>query len=284
MRRGGFHVRAGILLAAGLAIVLWSGCDGSKKKRSSNARPAAEAAEDPGTSAEAAPGPKKIWQRKKRAPGAGPRAPFKGALGVQVAGMTLAGAKAHTARLGLECRDLGMKASKERIKARIAAEAKAQPEQPTTDATSSASKKKGGGAGNPQVRWACSKVPTLALADRTRPDATGRLLFVFDDPDTPLRHVSLSHSMADHAAALKDVQAAVAFYTATFGEPTKQPSDLPKPDAEGKVVFQKLMPYNYTWAFADFEISLRAMSPGGSVNVQEGGAVPHEVWVVPPRD
>ncbi|MCA9635182.1 MAG: SDR family oxidoreductase, partial [Myxococcales bacterium] len=83
------------------------------------------------------------------------------------------------------------------------------------DAVSSASwmKKKSKREENPQVRFACPTVKAEQVGDRLRPPSQGRLLFVFDSDEHPLRHASYQRSHRSHAAALADFEAMFALNT-----------------------------------------------------------------------
>lgn len=206
-------------------------------------------------------------------PSDGPHAPASSAFGSDVGSSSLASVRGKLAAAGLDCPDTSIRALLRQARAdkrREVAARKARGE--AVDAVSGASAlgKPSPKESNPQVRLACDGVSSEALGDRTRIPARGRLLFVFDSPALPLRHVSFERTFAPDAIgrALEDVIATERSLRARFGPPTAAPAgplrELPW-----------LSPVTYEWRFADLAVRVSALSYGGK------GVVVSEVVEVP---
>lgn len=127
---------------------------------------------------------------------------------------------------------------------------------------------------NPQVRLSCEDIEAATLGDRTRAGSRGRLLFVFDSPRHPLRHVSYARSFSalDDATALQEFMAAAKALTARFGPPREQPP------AEPSLPLPLYKPHAYAWKYADLQASVRLMNMGdGRLNLEETVEVPWPV-------
>ncbi|MEZ4381984.1 MAG: hypothetical protein R3A79_11605 [Nannocystaceae bacterium] len=216
-----------------------------------------------------------------RDPDPGPRAPQSAAFGAVVGATSFADLQALTDSRGLGCKDTSVRAM---MDAKRAAERKKQ-EAEGADAVSSASwmNKKSKREKNPQVRFACPKVDSELFTDRERPRSRGRLLYVFDSEELPLRHASYQRSHHNHGAALADYKDAVAAATAAYGEPTATRGELPEADADGKVEFPQGRSLEARWDFKDLSIRVTAIHFGRKVTVGERVEVPHGIRPDAPR-
>ncbi|MCK6552068.1 hypothetical protein L6R52_39920, partial [Myxococcota bacterium] len=143
------------------------------------------------------------------------------------------------------------------------------------DATSAASSKAGWSARetNPQVRLSCEGTASDVIGDRARPAAVGRLLFVFDSPAHPLRHVSFRRLNRDGAAAGLDVASARDAAVAALGAPAEESGALPEGGG-----FAPYVPWTAAWRWADLTVTVRALSYGDrGVDVYEAAEVPWPV-------
>lgn len=198
----------------------------------------------------------------------GPRAPKSSGFGVAVGKTRLSDVEETIARRHLDCKDTSaralMKAAREHKAVTKAAD--------DVDATSSASSKKTSPMEkNPQVRLSCEGTPADAIGDRPRPSASGRVLFIFDSPKHPLRHVSYRRVHKDPAAARNDAVDALAAMTASYGAPTAITGALP---AEG-APFERYSPYKAEWIWPDVKVTVSALSFGErGVDVYEAVEVP----------
>jgi len=136
-------------------------------------------------------------------------------FGFEIGSSTLADVQAATGRLGFACADRSMSV----IMAEARADMRAARSARGADAVSHASERARRRAPSPQVRWACDRVPAERL-DLDLAPGTGRLLFVFDAADRPLRQVSFQRTHRDRGGAWRDFQAAEARFTRRFGAPT----------------------------------------------------------------
>lgn len=210
-----------------------------------------------------------------REAGEGPRAPTSDVFGARIGAAKVADVEALVAARGLTCKDTSIRAM---MAAKREAEAKKRAEG-GEDAVSSASwmKKKSKREENPQVRFACPTVKAEQVGDRLRPPSQGRLLFVFDSDEHPLRHASYQRSHRSHAAALADFEDAVQAMTAIFGEPSERRGELPVADAKGQVTFPQGRNLEVRWTFADLLVRVTAIHFGQKVTVGERIEVPHGV-------
>ncbi len=194
-------------------------------------------------------------------PPPGPRSPRSDAFGVQVGRTTMAEAQALARKLGVDCPDTSARALMAGARAHREREAEERKRKGLPpDAVSGASKRKGPSPmeRNPQVRLSCEGLATSLLTDRTRAAiAEGRLLFVFDRPDQPLRHVSYQRTLPDPDLARRELDAAVADYRKLYGPPTKTPTTPSGP-------LPWLSPVDYEWNFTDLTVRLAALNFGGT--------------------
>ncbi len=210
-----------------------------------------------------------------RDPDPGPRAPEAAAFGAEIGRSSYADVKAYVEAKGFTCKDTSIRAMME---AKREAEREKQAEK-GEDAVSSASwmKKKSKREKNPQVRFSCPSVNSDTIGDRERVKSRGRLLFVFDNDELPLRHVSYQRSHDNHAAALDDYEDSVKAMTARFGEPTATRGEVPERDADGKVLFPPSRSLELRWDFSDLTMKVTAIHFGRKVTVGERIEVPHGI-------
>jgi len=201
------------------------------------------------------------WRFEFKDPKPGPRAPVTAALHSEVGLHRVADAEALAARLGLTCSDTSIRATMEgRRKAERKREA------------------------NPQVRYSGPKTRSEQLGDRPRPPSEGRLLFVFDSAEHPLRHVSYQRTSKDAAPALADYEDAVAHYTRVYGPPTRTPTrELPRPDAGGLVEIPVATNFETEWAFSDLLVKVSLLRYASLVTVGERVEVPPGIRPDAPR-
>ena len=190
-----------------------------------------------------------------------------------------------TSQCGAKCADTSIRAMmdkrRETEKARIA-DAKARGE----DAVTAASwvNKRSKREANPQLRFSCPKVASDQLQDRPRVPSSGRLLYVFDGAEYPLRHTSYQRTTGDQALALKDFEDTVAHFTRLYGAPTKTfKNPLPTPDKDGKVEFPTAMNFETSWEFADLLARVNVLRYGDLVTIGERVEVPHGLRPDAPR-
>lgn len=241
--------------------------------------PTPEAAKSADVPAAPAPAPADGWTFDFKDPGPGPRAPQTAAFGAAVGVSMFPEVEALVKQRGLDCADTSVRAMMDRRreaeKAKVA-DAKARGE----DAVTSASwvNKRSKREANPQLRFSCPKITGEQIGDRPRPPSTGRLLYVFDDASYPLRHSSYQRTHRDHAAALLDFEDTAAALTAIYGPPSKSPkTELPRPDANGKLEFPNATNYEIAWNFADLAVRVNVLRYGDLVTVGERLEVPHGI-------
>jgi len=205
---------------------------------------------------------------------AGQRAASTELVGVRVGFTSLPDVKRRMAEWGVSCADRSMRTlmgeMREKKKAEIAAaQAKGQP-----DAVSGASlaSRRTARDDNPQVRLSCDDVPAARLGDRRRPDATGRVLFVHDRGDAPLRHASFQRNHRTWEAALADYAETVTALRARYGTPVVEGSA--SPDAP----LAKYAATSTTFRFSDLEAAASLTNLGGrGFSVRESVEVPWPV-------
>lgn len=225
------------------------------------------------------------WRFDFKEPGAGPRAPVTAALHSEVGLFRVADAEALTERLGLRCGDTSIRATMEgrrKVERKRLEEARARGE----DAVSAASwlDHKSKREANPQVRYSCPKTRSEQLTDRPRPPSEGRLLFVFDSAEHPLRHVSYQRTSKDAAPAITDYQDAVAYYTGVYGPPTRTPGrELPQPDAKGGVEIPVATNFETEWAYSDLLVKVTLLRYANLITVGERVEVPPGIRPDAPR-
>jgi hypothetical protein len=127
------------------------------------------------------------------------------------------------------------------------------------------------------VGFACPMFTSELFTVRERPRSRGRLLYVFDSEELPLRHASYQRSHHNHDAALADYKDAVAAATAIYGDPTESRGEIPEPGADGKVDFPQGRSLETRWDFSDLTVRVTAIHFGRKVTVGERIEVPHGV-------
>lgn len=217
------------------------------------------------------------WSFDFKDPPSGPRAPTYAAFGVNVGFAKFDEVDKLVHSLGLDCGDTSIRAMMDRRREKELKrldEAKARGEDAVTAASwvNRRSKREA----NPQVRFSCPKIPADRLTDRARLPSTGRLLYVFDAVDYPLRHASYQRTHQDQAAALADFEETLAALTKTYGPPTTSPKQaLPTRDQSGAVEFPSAVNYEATWEYADLIVRTNVLRYGKLVTVGERVEVPH---------
>lgn len=279
------RVRAPVLLAACLALL--AAC-GSADTEPVAPTPAAEApaAGQAGKGLAGLFGRKEVeWSFKFKEPGPGPRAPVTAALHSELGLTRFADAEALTARLGLRCGDTSIRATMEgrrTAERKRIEDARARGEDAITAASWLDHKSKR--EANPQVRYSCPKTPSEQLTDRPRPASEGRLLFVFDSAEHPLRHVSYQRTSKETAAAIADYADAVAYYTGVFGPPTRTPTrELPVPDAGGALELPVATNFETEWSFSDLLVKVSILRYASLITVGERVEVPPGIRPDAPR-
>ncbi|MDC0722965.1 hypothetical protein [Nannocystis bainbridge] len=216
------------------------------------------------------------WRFEFKDPRPGPRAPVTVAMHTDVGRHHVADAEALAARLGLACGDTSIRASMEgrrKVERKRLEDARARGEDAVTAASWLDRKSKR--EANPQVRFSCPKTRSEQLTDRPRPRSEGRLLFVFDSVDHPLRHVSYQRTAKDPAPALADYEDAVAHYTRVYGPPTRVPSrELPAPGPDGAVDIPVATNFETEWAFSDLLVKVSLLRYASLITVGERVEVP----------
>ena len=131
-------------------------------------------------------------------PPPGPRAPGSDAFGARVGASSLQDVQQLVQRMGIDCPDTSARALLGRARAaRVAAAEDRKRRGLPPDAVSGASgNRRSPMERNPQVRLSCEDLPASALTDRPRAPSIGRLLFVFDSPEHPVRHISYQRTHA----------------------------------------------------------------------------------------
>ncbi|MCA9717907.1 MAG: hypothetical protein KC468_24760, partial [Myxococcales bacterium] len=189
-------------------------------------------------------------------PGPGPRAPITAAFHVELGETDLAGVEATVQRLGLRCGDTSIRAQMKKMRETKMAEAKARGEDVVTSASWAKPSKR---EKNPQVRYSCGRVAASQLGDRERPTSSGRLLYVFDSEQHPVRHASYQRTHKDQALALADVKEAVESATKLYGPPTRVRNALPEPAGDGAVEFPLLKNIEFEWEYSDLLVKIVAL-------------------------
>jgi hypothetical protein len=225
------------------------------------------------------------WKFDFKDPPAGERAPVTRAFHLELGQAKFPDAEALTRRLGLVCGDTSIRAmmdARRVAERKRIEEAKARGE----DAVTAASwlNRKSKREANPQIRYSCVKTDSAALGDRVRPPTQGRLLFVFDSADYPLRHASYQRTGKDTRAAILDFDDAVAYYTGVYGPAHKTPDrELPRPDDRGVVELPPATNYEYEWNYADLTVRVGILRFNDMITVGERIEVPHGIRPDAPR-
>lgn len=221
------------------------------------------------------------WSFEFKDPPAGARAPLYNAFGVTL-GTTMFTATADMVRdHGLDCGDTSIRAMmdrrREKEQKRLDA-AKSNGDGKGEDAVTAASwmNRRSKREANPQVRFSCPKISAEQLGDRPRKPSTGRLLYVFDSLEHPVRHASYQRTHQNHASALADFKDTVDALTKAYGPPTKPlKGDLPTPDQTGAVDFPSAVNFEVSWEYADLLVRTNILRYGKLVTVGERVEVPH---------
>jgi hypothetical protein len=220
-------------------------------------------------------------------PGEGMRAPSSSALGVRVGTTPLADVEGLIAIWGLTCRDTSMRAlmgeQRDKKKAEIE-NAKARGDDVDGISGASLIDYRSPKERNPQVRLSCENTANSKLKDRPREESAGRVLFIFDSPKHPARHVSYRRQHQNHPLARDDLAETVNYYVDLFGKP-QVTSKLPPIEDDGSVRFPTVTPYKFEWQFADLRVRVEGMSFGKrGVDVNEVVEVPWPVRANAPAD
>lgn len=208
---------------------------------------------------------------------AGRRAPAQARtfLGLTIGKTTLAEARAKAAALGVQCNDSSVRAlmqAKRDDTKRKMAEAEARGEDPDGVTGASLANHRSKKERNPQVRLSCEKVALTSFsADGDRARADGEPLYwliIFDSPEHPLRHTSLSRRV-DQSALAAEMDSAVAAMSKRMGAPptTSKPLTDAAAYAEAK------------WEYADLKAEVTAIRVGSKARVSERVEVPWPVRV-----
>lgn len=211
--------------------------------------------------------------------GPGPRAPAIAALGLKVGQSSLAEVEAYAKAHGLTCHDTSARALMKAMREKRRAEA-AQPSEKGegVDAVSKASSgKRSPMEKNPQVRLSCEGTASARLDDRTRAPGTGRVLFIFDSPSHPLRHVSYRRLHRSLAEGFTDAEETYGSWTERLGPPKEASRPFPAPQ-EGDdltAVVPGYEPFHYRWAWSDLHVTVTL------TNYQKRGIDVYEAVEVP---
>ncbi len=189
-------------------------------------------------------------------PGPGPRAPTAAVFNVELGKTDLAGLETVTQKLGLRCADTSIRAQMKKMREAKMAEAKANGVDAVTSASWSKPSKR---EKNPQVRYSCGRVRADQLGDRERPASSGRLLYVLDSEEHPVRHASYQRTHKDQAVALADIKEAVESVSRVYGPPTKVRNELPEPGKDGAVEFPMLKNIEFAWEYSDLLVKVVAL-------------------------
>jgi hypothetical protein len=150
-------------------------------------------------------------------------------------------------RLGLSCRDASPRSL---LAARAADDA-------ASDAVTGASARAARARVSPQVRLSCEgALPPRLDQGRRVAAARGRLLFVFDDPDAPLRHVAFQRRHRDADAAAADLEETVRALERRFGAPA------PAPGSGAEPLLPLYEPRRYGWRLGCVEAEVTAVRLG----------------------
>ncbi len=208
--------------------------------------------------------------------GPGPRAPGTAVFGIEVGKSSFADVQALEASTKMSCKDTSARALMKQMRAMKKKEREEKEAQGIeVDATSSASaKKKSPMEKNPQVRYSCEDTEASQLSDRAR-GGKGRVLFVLDSPEHPVRHASFRRNHLLPASAWKDATDTLAALTKTYGEPSSV--QRPLPDAPAADAFPLYTQSRYAWEFADLKVMLDVMGTPRGINVHEAIEVPWPV-------
>jgi hypothetical protein len=132
--------------------------------------------------------------------------------------------KALTAGWGVSCADRSVRTLMNELRDKKRAQIEEAKAHGTPDAVTGASilTRRTARDDNPQIRFSCEEAASSRLADRARvPLSSGRLLYVFDDERSPIRHVSYQRNHPAWDAALADFIATRDALAARLGKPTE---------------------------------------------------------------
>ncbi len=244
-------------------------------------------AEDTPTPAAAAPADPLDWRARFDyedvlpeyiEPDDAPRAPVKSAFGFSPGQQSLAEVERWITQRKLICKDTSVRAMMADYRDKKVAEIRKAQAEGNADGASGASwlYRSTKHEKNPQVRLVCEKVRMSIIGDRERDDlGPGRLMFIFDSEDQPLRRIILQRRYADdaHAAARKTFTEAEAAMRAALGEPAVARGTLP---AEGEE-FVRNRSIRREWAFADIGAKVSALRLKNGVTIYEEFGVPSPV-------
>jgi hypothetical protein len=275
--------------AIGLALAGTSACRSEPAATDSSQTPAAQprpeaparpAVQPPAAGKPAAekPAVELTWDESR------PRAPSKEGFGLVIGQASFAEVEAHAKKLGVTCTDASpasvARAAREARLAKLQAEAKEKGT--VVDVLSAASVVKPSKYEKvPQVRYSCQDTSSAKLTDIERAPATGRLLFVLDSADHPLRHVSFQRAHESQAQALADMLATTAAYRKRLGEPNLVEVELPE-QADATYEFPVYKNIVREWQFKDFRVKVAALrGNAGKVVIYENVEVPAALRMEP---
>lgn len=208
-------------------------------------------------------------------PATGVRAPVARGLGFEVGSLDVSALKATLSNQHLDCPDSSIRALMEQARQAKRQEIEAAKAKGVdTVAGASMLYRRSPKERNPQVRLSCNDVAASHLKDRVRAASQGRLLFVFDSPKHPLRHVSYARSFRsiDDTLALQEFEAATTAMTALYGLPEDKPKEAPG------LPLPLYKSYTYAWKFVDLHVSVKLMNMGdGRLHLDETVEVPWPV-------
>ncbi|MCK6509463.1 hypothetical protein L6R29_05775 [Myxococcota bacterium] len=156
-----------------------------------------------------------------------PKTPRLRVFGMFVGESSLAEAQAFTQAQRFVCQDNSVRALMRRQRAARVEKLRAQGK---IDALSGATwNRPSPRERNPSIRWNCEKVLASQWADLPRPTKVwGRLLYVFDSPQHPLRHASFQYDLHP-SKALSAFRSVVSYYQTRLGAPSLSKDDRPIP-------------------------------------------------------
>ncbi len=202
-----------------------------------------------------------------------PRAPTSLGFGIVIGATDVEQLDRRLGELGVVCDDTGVRAIVQKMRENKATELAASTD---PDAVTGASimwrrskKEK-----NPQIRLSCQVESIEALDPTRKPSPKGRVLFVFDSPEHPLRHASMRRNHPGRASAVRDLQAAVEIYRAQYGEPTEIRGVIPEFEEE---LLDRLQPIAVQWRYRDLLVEVTLHDFGKSISVDERVEVPWPV-------
>jgi hypothetical protein len=196
-------------------------------------------------------------------PPPGQRAPKVDFLGVRLGATHLADVEKTMGAWHVACADRGMRVLMKELRDAKRAEVARAEAAGTPDAVTGASIVSHHSArdDNPQVRYACNDVASGALLDRPRAASEGRALFVFDAPDSVVRHASYQRHHAAWADAFADFEETKAAFTGRFGEGREAGNG-----AHGKTASDAVPKYarrTTEWRYTDLVVRVSVVNLGG---------------------